>query len=98
MPTSMPSDISSNAASAGSSSSDASPRASRKPQPTTSPSSPSPPPYSGSDNCPHDLARPLPDLTFWPEHPMSEGFRDTSRDVRSHNPCHSSDRQAAISA
>src|SRR5882757_180326 len=55
MLTSMPSDISSNAASAGSSSSDASPRASRKPQPTTSLSSPSPPPYSGSDNCPHDL-------------------------------------------
>src|SRR4030081_1581731 len=47
MLTSMPSDISSNAASAGSSSSDASPRASRKPQPTTSLSSPSPPPYSG---------------------------------------------------
>jgi hypothetical protein len=41
---------------------------------------------------------PLSDLTFWLEHPMSEGFRDTSRDVRSHNPCHSSDRQAAISA
>lgn len=47
---------SSNAASPSSSSFDASPHASRKPQGTTSPSSPSPPPFYGSDNCPQILA------------------------------------------
>src|SRR5829696_8491246 len=38
---------------------------------------------------------PLPDLAFWPENPMS-GTR--KRHVHRHNPCHTRDRAAAISA